>query len=183
LPDQLFFDIVKMVVALAFIVGLIYAIVYVLKRLLPGAMRSGGERVEMQVLSQLNVGSRQRIAVIRVQDRTLVVGITEGSINTLADLTPELAPGLSPQEAAARKEADEPKIFSNLLSPRRDGQADQRGGVSGSEPGRGRRQPAERENGLVFRPLGPRTAQPAASPADDRGDGPLLFAPGERPPR
>lgn len=183
MPDQLFFDIVKMVLALAFIVGLIYAIVFVLKRLLPGAMRPGGERMEMQVLSQLNVGSRQRIAVIRVQERTLVVGITEGSINTLADLTPELAPGLSPQEAAARKEADEPKIFSNLLSPRKDGMAAQPGAMPGSGSGNARREPAERDNGLVFRPLGPRRAQPGASPADDRGDGPLLFAPGERPPR
>lgn len=169
MPDQLFFDIVKMVVALACIVGLIYAVVFVLKRLLPGSLRAAGEKVDMQLLSQISVGSRQRIAVIRVQDMTLVVGITEGSINTLAELTP----AHSAAQAAAQKEADEPKIFADLLSPRKDAPGASNGDAGASAEG------GKQGVSLSFRPLGPERR----SVVDDPGEPPLLFAPGERPSR
>lgn len=113
MPDQLFFDIVKMVVALAAIIGLVFAVVWLLKRFLPGAARAAGERVDMYVVGQLSLGSRQRVAVVRVHDRVLVLGITEENIATLADLTP-------PREAQpagdSSKEADDPKIFADLLA-------------------------------------------------------------------
>jgi flagellar protein FliO/FliZ len=149
LPDQLFFDIVKMVVALAFILGLAYASVYLLKRLLPGVARPGVERVDLFVISQLSLGSRQKVSVVRVHDKTLVLGITEGSITTLAELP---TPG-----PVAQKEADDPKIFAELLSWRKDSMA----GAPAAKP-------AE--------PL------PVVNP-DDLGDGPELFAPAQRPPR
>jgi flagellar biosynthetic protein FliO len=155
LPDQLFFDIVKMVVALACIVGLIFFVVWILKRFLPGVSRGPVQRVELGVVAQMSLGSRQRVAVIRVADRTLVIGVTEGSITTLAELeTPQTAP-------AAKKEADDPKIFADLLAWRKDG----------PEP--------------VAAPAAERVPQPEpakpAQPAED--DGPRLFAPGERLPR
>jgi flagellar biosynthetic protein FliO len=153
LPDQLFFDIVKMVVALACIVGLIFGVVYVLKRLLPGSLRSASDRIDMQILGQISLGSRQRVCALRVQGRTLLVGITEGSINTLAEL--------SSQSSAAQKEADDPKIFADLLSWRRDGQATPNGsGLSGAKA------------------VSPSSGK---KPFDDSSDdGPHLFAPGER---
>jgi flagellar biosynthetic protein FliO len=151
LPDQLFFDIVKMVVALACIVGLIFLIVFVLKRTMPGAIRNPAERVGMQVLGQLSLGNRQRICVVRVQDQTLLLGITEGSINTLAELT-------TPR-SDAEKEADDPKIFAELLAWRKDSGAG--GAATPAEP-----------------------APPAAKRREEpESDGPMLFAPGERPPR
>lgn len=113
MPDQLFFDIVKMVVALAAIIGLVFAVVWLMKRFLPGASRAAGERVDMYVVGQLSVGSRQRVAVVRVHDRVLVLGITEDSINTLADLTPPRDPR---QGGDSSKEADDPKIFADLLA-------------------------------------------------------------------
>ncbi len=167
----MFFDIVKMVVALAFILGLIYGVVFLLKRLLPGATNAAAERINLQVLGQLGMGSRQRVAVIRVQDKTLVIGITEGSINTLAELTPP--------QTAVQKEADEPRIFNDLLAWRKDANpvrpaSGQRGPAQGNEP--------SADNALSFRPFAPSDAtHPRAT--DDRGEGPQLFSPGERPSR
>ena len=167
MPDQLFFDIVKMVVALACIVGLIFGVLYVLKRFLPGASRCAGERIDLRVLAQLNVGARQRIAVLRVHDRTLVVGVTEGSINTLAEL--------NPAQPAAQKEADDPKIFADMLTWRKDGStAAQSGRASGSPSGE------RKGDSLGFKPF---PAEKRAQPSEDGGDGPKLFAPGERPSR
>lgn len=162
MPDQLFFDIVKMVVALACVIGLVFAVVMVLKRFLPGATRPAGERMTLQVLSQLSVGPRQKLCIVRVQDRTLVVGVTEGSINTLAEL--------SPQRSEAQKEVDDPKIFSDLLAWRKDAPAPvQRSATS----------PAKSGDDFSLAPLGKAKQAPVA----DRGDGPPLFAPGERPAR
>jgi len=167
LPDQLFFDIVKMVVALAFVVGLIYGVVFLLKRLLPGASNAAAERINLQVLGQLGMGSRQRVAVIRVQDKTLVIGITEGSINTLAELTPA--------QPAAQKEADDPKIFDDLLSWRKAGVAPPDRAGNGSCA---RKAEVRDDEKLSFKPFG----QDGAG-TDDPGEGPRLFSPGERPAR
>ena len=41
----------------------------------------------LSLAASLAVGPRERIAVIRVQERWLLVGITAGSINTLAELS------------------------------------------------------------------------------------------------
>ena len=148
MPDQLFFDIVKMVVALACIVGLLFFVVWLLKKFLPGVVRRPYERVELGVIAQMNLGSRQRVAVIRVAERTLVIGVTEGSISTLAELTlPQIAP-------ASQKEADDPKIFADLLAWRKDSPE----------------------------PVAEPAAKPARKPAEPEEDeGPRLFAPGERP--
>jgi flagellar biosynthetic protein FliO len=163
LPDQLFFDIVKMVVALAFILGLAYGAVYLLKRLLPGVARAGVERVDLFVVSQLSVGTRQKVCVVRVHDRTLVLGVTEGSITTLAELAP-------PAAADAKKEADDPKIFAELLSWHKD---------SGAQAG-------PRAESAHGKPAAAAPFAAAVNSADhgaDRGDGPQLFAPGKRPQR
>jgi flagellar protein FliO/FliZ len=151
LPDQLFFDIVKMVVALAFVLGLAYGVVYLMKRLLPGVSRPVGERVDLQLVSQVSVGSRQKICVLRVQGRTLVLGVTEGSINTLAELTAP-APDV-------KKEADDPKIFADLLAWKKDAGA--------------RAELGDAPQPLLARRPAP---EPRVEP-DDRGDGPLLFPP------
>ncbi|OIN98940.1 MAG: flagellar biosynthetic protein FliO [Desulfovibrionaceae bacterium CG1_02_65_16] len=157
MPDQLFFDIVKMVVALACIVGLIFGVVLVLKRVMPGAARSAADRVDLQILGQLSLGSRQRVCVLRVLDRTLLVGITEGSINTLAELS---------SQSPAQKEADDPKIFADLLSWRKDGP-----------------QPAEPASLDLGGRNGAKQHADFDDSDDDPGEGPLLFAPGERHPR
>jgi flagellar protein FliO/FliZ len=170
----MFFDIVKMVVALAFILGLIYGVVFLLKRLLPGASNAAAERISLQVLGQLGMGSRQRVAVIRVQDKTLVIGITEGSINTLAELTPS--------QAAVQKEADEPKIFNDLLAWRKDANPARPASSSGAAAAAAQHGEEPRaDDRLSFRPFAAETAHPRA--ADDRGEGPQLFSPGERPSR
>lgn len=169
MPDQLFFDIVKMVVALAFVVGLIYGVVYVLKRLLPSTSRAGGERMDLRVLAQLGMGSRQRVAVIQAQEKILVIGITEGSINTLAELTPA--------QPAAQKEADDPKIFDDLLSWRKAGAAPRDGAENGSSACKAG---VRDDDTLSFKPL---SQAGDGAGTDDRGEGPKLFSPGERPAR
>jgi flagellar biosynthetic protein FliO len=137
----------KMLVALTGIVAFIFFVVWLMKKFLPGVVRRPIDRVDLGVIAQLSLGSRQRVAVIRVAERTLVIGVTEGSITTLAELeTPQ-------RESAAQKEADDPKIFADLLAWRKDS----------PDP--------------VAEPADKPTPRTAALVEDE---GPRLFAPGER---
>ena len=106
--------IARLVGALALIVGLMYLLVYLLRRFLPGAARASAERVDLYLISQMAVGTRQKIAIVRVQDRTLVVGIGEDSITLLTELSVT-------RQKAAEKEPDDPKIFADMLSWTKDG--------------------------------------------------------------
>ena len=154
----MFFDIVKMVLALTCILGLVFGVVYLLKRFLPGAQRAASERVDMYVISQLPLGSRQRVAVVRVQDRTLVLGISEASINILTELTPKRAAGQD------QKEADDPKIFNDLLTVPKDG--------GNKEP-----QPSRRDMAPLFPPRSARLEAPKPEPAPVAAVPPRVGAP------
>ena len=145
-----FFVIMKTLGVLAAVVGLMFCILWLLKKLVPGVARGPNQRVELSLVAQLSLGTRQKVAVIRVADRTLVVGVTEGSITTLAELSlPQIEP-------AAQKEADDPKIFADLLAWRKD--SPDTVAETASKP-----------------------APTPTGPAED--EGPRLFAPGERPSR
>ncbi len=155
MPELDFFVIMKTVAVLACIVGLMFFIVWLLKKLAPGVVRGPAQRVDLRLLTQLSLGSRQKLVVVRVADRTLLIGVAEGSITTLAELSlPNRAP-------TAKKEADEPKIFADLLAWRKDS----------PEPA------AEPSKKSAPSPAGP--SRPRSDSDDD--EGPRLFAPGERP--
>ena len=72
------------IAVLLLVVAAIPLVLWMVKRLseIPG--QNAGP---LAVSASLTVGPRERIAVIRIEERWLVVGITAGSINTLAELT------------------------------------------------------------------------------------------------
>ncbi len=69
-------------------------VLWLVKRLsqLPGGTGGG----PLSLAASVTVGPRERIAVVRIEDRWLLVGITAGSINTLAELD---GPPTMPAEA------------------------------------------------------------------------------------
>lgn len=83
----------SMVVGLALVVGLIAAVAWGMKRF-SSMTPAGGKHIK--VLSASAVGTRERIALVEVGDKKILVGITPQTINTLhvfdsADI-PEAAP-------------------------------------------------------------------------------------------
>ena len=150
MPELDFFVIMKTVAVLGCIVGLMFMIVWLLKKLAPGVVRGPAQRVDLRLLTQLSLGSRQKLVVVRVADRTLLLGVAEGSITTLAELSlPHRAP-------TAKKEADEPKIFADLLAWRKDSPVP------------------------VVEPAPKPVPKPDKPAMPDEDEGPRLFAPGER---
>jgi len=82
---------------LALIAACAWTVIYVLKRKRQVALGGGDERVH--VLGITSLGMRERVVVLRVRDRTLLVGVTAAQITLLAEL--DAARGAPPQEPAA----------------------------------------------------------------------------------
>lgn len=68
---------------LVLVVGMIAAIAWLLRRL--GMARAAGGST-IRVVSGVTLSNRERILVVEIADQWIVVGVTAGSINTLATM-------------------------------------------------------------------------------------------------
>ncbi len=94
--DQL----LKVTLGLGVIVGLIFLIAWVVKRM--GYMQFGGHD-EFRVVSSLAVGQRERLIVVEVGGEQILVGVAPGRINKVHTLsTPIETAGKGPQPPAAQ---------------------------------------------------------------------------------
>lgn len=75
--------VLKMVVGLAVVLAVMALITWVLKRLLPGV---GNLQSVIRVVGGVSVGSRERVVVLEVGGRWLVVGVAAGQVSSLANL-------------------------------------------------------------------------------------------------
>lgn len=74
------------------VIALIPVTLWILKRL---QTARAGIHQNLELISQMPVGQRERVAIIRVNDRHLAVGITSQQITLLADLDSTSSPTLS----------------------------------------------------------------------------------------
>ena len=87
-------QILRIVLALLFILGLLLALAWVARRggWLPGRTQSA----RLRVLGTLNLGTRSSIALVEVENTRLVLGVTAQQItllHTLPDTPGDAAPG------------------------------------------------------------------------------------------
>ena len=68
---------------LLLVLALIPAALWGIKRL--QAFRPAGATREMEVKAQLALGARERVVLVRVGDRTLVLGVTAQQVTLLAE--------------------------------------------------------------------------------------------------
>ena len=87
----------QLLFALLLVVLLILGIAWTVRRL--GGVSAGGSR-QLRMVAALPVGTRERIAVIEVGGRQILVGITSQSITTLMELPEPLEPARGQGEFA-----------------------------------------------------------------------------------
>lgn len=75
--------VLKMVVGLAVVLAVMALITWVLKRMVPGV---GNKQSVIRVVGGLSVGSRERVMVLEVAGRWIVVGVAAGQVSRLANL-------------------------------------------------------------------------------------------------
>jgi flagellar protein FliO/FliZ len=71
---------IRMVVSLAVVLCLLFVVARFARR---GRPRAGGP--EMAVISRVTVGSKASVAVVRLGDRALVVGVTDSTVTLLSE--------------------------------------------------------------------------------------------------
>jgi len=81
---------------LALAAALIWVVAYLVRR--DSAMRASNPHVK--ILAQQALGPRERVVVLNVLNRILVVGHTPSQINLIAELEPEDVANLKPQTAS-----------------------------------------------------------------------------------
>lgn len=78
-------DITRMFLALIIVIALILLARWVVKRFYQGAISTGGTRV-VQVLNRTVLAPRQQVLLLQVGRRVVVVGESNGSLTTLAQI-------------------------------------------------------------------------------------------------
>ena len=81
---------------LALAAALIWVVAYLVKR--DSAIRASNPHV--MILAQQSLGPRERVLVLNVLNRILVVGHTPTQINLITELDPEDVANLKPQKAS-----------------------------------------------------------------------------------
>jgi flagellar biosynthetic protein FliO len=103
---------VKMISALALVIALVYGALYMLRRLMGRRLKGSGGNGSLEVLETTYVGQHKAISLVRVGQRSVLVGVTESQITTLTELdveeTEEIL-GTATQPAKAQR-------FSGALS-------------------------------------------------------------------
>ncbi|WP_082889305.1 flagellar biosynthetic protein FliO [Methylovorus sp. MM2] len=75
----------KMVFGLIIVLGIMAAIAWIFKRMMPMAQ---GQSSVAKVIGGVSVGTRERVVVIQIADRWVVVGVAPGSVNAIANIEP-----------------------------------------------------------------------------------------------
>ncbi|NOS94865.1 MAG: flagellar biosynthetic protein FliO [Methylotenera sp.] len=75
--------ILKMLFGLVVVLAVMALVTWALKRMMPGI---GGQQSAVRIVGGVSVGSRERIVVLEVAGRWLVVGVAPGRVNAIANL-------------------------------------------------------------------------------------------------
>ncbi|XOV88302.1 MAG: flagellar biosynthetic protein FliO [Pseudomonadota bacterium] len=76
----------QMLVALVVVVGLIYALGWLLKRLQAGAATQSGS---IRMLGGLSVGARERVVLLELDGKRILLGVTSTSVSPIVVLGDE----------------------------------------------------------------------------------------------
>jgi flagellar protein FliO/FliZ len=75
--------VLKMLIGLAVVLAVMALITWALKRMVPGV---GNKQSVIRIVGGVSVGSRERVVVLEVAGRWIVVGVAAGQVSSLANL-------------------------------------------------------------------------------------------------
>ncbi|MGD8710339.1 MAG: flagellar biosynthetic protein FliO [Ectothiorhodospiraceae bacterium] len=92
-------SLVRLILALAAVIGVIFLLSWLLKRM--GGV-SGGVSGKMRVLGGLSVGNRERVVLVQVGEKQLLLGVAPGRVQTLHVLDEPIEVGTRGENAPAQ---------------------------------------------------------------------------------
>jgi len=99
-PEPAAFDplstayLLKLVSSLMLVLALMFAVVWLLKR--TGRFSGRAGRYPLQVLTQMPLGTRERVLLVAVGDRQMLIGVAPGQVTALGWVDPPLVPDANP---------------------------------------------------------------------------------------
>lgn len=78
----------KTVLGLAVVLVVMMLIAWLVKRYMPGV---GAQASAVRIVGGVNVGARERVVVLEIAGRWIVVGVGAGQVSSIANLEPSLA--------------------------------------------------------------------------------------------
>ena len=87
-----FLDIIKAVIPLFFIVGLLYGVLLLVKKYGISIKANKSGSVSVNILSSQMIMPKKFISIVKVEDKLLVLGISEHSITLLKELDQPVEP-------------------------------------------------------------------------------------------
>ncbi len=103
---------VKMISALAVVIAVVYGALYALRKLMGRKYGANGRNGSLEVLETTFVGQHKSISLVRVGERSVLVGVTDQQISTLTELDAD-------ETVALTREVEQPAQndnFSRVLS-------------------------------------------------------------------
>jgi flagellar biosynthetic protein FliO len=79
----------KLIGSVALVIGLLYAMMYAVKRFGPGFKLGGIGQNAISVLHKQHIAPKKAVYILKIGRRAMVVGVTDSQISHLADLTDE----------------------------------------------------------------------------------------------
>lgn len=105
----------QMVIGLGAVIAMLLASLWLIKRLSsPRGLAAG-----MKVLGAVSVGSRERVVLVEIADKVLVLGVTAASMNTLHTLDAAQLQRTAPAPADTAGGGDFSKWFRHSLERRK----------------------------------------------------------------
>ncbi|MGB8692215.1 MAG: flagellar biosynthetic protein FliO [Steroidobacteraceae bacterium] len=100
LTDSGGFGMLRVCVALAFVVAAVYAVAWLMRRLRNGV---GANAPGLTVVSQVSLGTRERAVLLRVGAQHLLLGVAAGSVRLLQEVTVSAPPADAPASPAGER--------------------------------------------------------------------------------
>jgi flagellar protein FliO/FliZ len=104
--------ILKMLLGLVVVLAVMALISWGVKRLMPGV---AGQNSAARIVGGVSVGSRERVVVLEIADRWIVVGVAPGQISAIANL--EIGDNLSDSIASHTKSVQNNPLISTSINP------------------------------------------------------------------
>jgi flagellar biogenesis protein FliO len=102
--------VLKTVLSLALVVGLMLGVVFLVRKFSLGSGGHNASQIDIDVLGWRTLQGRRSVAVLRVLDKVIVVGISEDGMSTLAEM--QWHESMSP---ATPMQAASPSLFQGIL--------------------------------------------------------------------
>lgn len=80
-------EVLGTVLALAFVLALAWILLRILQR--TGIAQNRGGKATLQVVQQISLGGRERVALVRHGDREYLLGVTPHQVQLLSECTPQ----------------------------------------------------------------------------------------------